>query len=275
MSAVFHGHCRTVPTFKVMTVAKPSPYQIVSSAPLLVSRDTKGYGGGVAKRYTLTIRDLPQEEKPREKMLALGPSALTPSELLAVVLQTGTIKEDVLSMTSRILREYGEKSIFSELDVKKLSEDLDIPVARAAQIVAAGELGRRFFKRSRNGAAVIRTAEEVFEYVADMRTLPREHLRGIYLNAHYQVIHDEIISIGTVDANIAHPREIFRPAIASGAAALILVHNHPSGVLVPSTEDIHMTRQVAEAGRVVGIELVDHVIVAEQGFASVPISDDF
>lgn len=242
---------------------------------MLVSRDTAGYNGGSGKRYTLTIRDLPQEEKPREKMVQFGPGSLTPSELLAVVLQTGTIKEDVLSMTSRILREYGEKSIFSETDAKKLAEDLDIPITRASSIVAVGELGRRFFKRSRDGASVIRTAEQVFEYVADMRMLPREHLRGIYLNAHYQVIHDEIISIGTVDANIAHPREIFRPAVACGAAALILVHNHPSGVLIPSNEDIQMTRQVAEAGHVIGIELVDHVIVAEQGFASVPVEDGF
>jgi len=258
-----------------MNAVQPSPYHIVSRAPLLVSRDSAGYNGGSGKRYTLTIRDVPQEEKPREKMLAAGPGALTPTELLAVVLQTGTVKEDVLSMTSRIVREYGEKSIFSERDAKRLAESLDIPITRATQIVAAGELGRRFFTRSRNGAAVLRTAEEVFEYVADMRTLPREHLRGIYLNAHYQVIHDEVISIGTVDANIAHPREIFRPAIASGASALILVHNHPSGVLVPSTEDVHMTKQVAEAGRVVGIELVDHVIVAEQGFSSVPIQESF
>ncbi len=255
-----------------MTPAIRSPYRINSVTPLITNHASVGYNGGEGKRYTLTIRDLPQEEKPREKLSALGPGALTPGELLAVVLGSGTVKEDVLSMTSRILREYGEKSIFTETNPTKLSQELDIPLNRAYQIVATGELGRRFFKRSRNGAAVIRTAEDVFEYVADMRTLPREHLRGIYLNAHYQVIHDEVISIGTVDANIAHPREIFRPAIAAGAAALILVHNHPSGVLMPSDADIAMTRQVAEAGRVVGIELVDHVIIAEQGFTSVPIS---
>ncbi len=255
-----------------MTHAIRSPYRIASSVPLLTNHANGGYAGAPGKRYTLTIRDLPQEEKPREKLSALGPGALTPSELLAVVLGSGTVKEDVLSMTSRILREYGEKSIFIETNPTKLSKELDIPLTRAYQIVAAGELGRRFFKRSRNGAAVIRTADDVYDYVADMRTLPREHLRGIYLNAHYQVIHDEVISIGTVDANIAHPREIFRPAIAAGAAALILVHNHPSGVLAPSDADIAMTHQVAEAGKVVGIELVDHVIVAEQGFASIGIS---
>jgi DNA repair protein RadC len=224
------------------------------------------------KNYVFTIRDLPNEDKPREKLLALGPGALTPKELLAIVLEKGTRKEGVLAMTERIVREYGERNVFSNIDPKKLSEDLDIPLTKAMQIVAVGELGRRFFERSRNGAAVIRTAKDVFEYVADMRALSKEHLRGLYLNAHYQLIHDEIISIGTVDANVIHPREIFRPALSCSAVAVILAHNHPSGVLKPSTDDARITRQVKEAGAIVGIELVDHVIVTKDGFASIQLA---
>ena len=151
-----------------------------------------------------------------------------------------------------------------------MAHDLAIPIGKAAKIVAVGELGRRFFTHERNGAAVIRTARDTFEYVADMRTLQKEHLRGLYLNAHYQVIHDEVISIGTVDANILHPREIFRPALSCSAAALILVHNHPSGVLKPSTEDVLVTHQITNVGRLLGIELVDHVIVGREGFISIP-----
>jgi len=225
----------------------------------------------LGKRYTLTIRDLPDEDKPREKLLARGPGALTPQELLAIVLEKGTRKEGVLAMTARIVREYGERSVLNHTDAKLLARDLDIPLGKAMQIVAVGELGRRFFERSKNGAAVIRTAKDVFEYIIDMRTLSKEHLRGIYLNAHYQVIHDEVISIGTVDANIVHPREVFRPALSCSAAAVVLVHNHPSGVLEASAEDRRVTKQIKDAGALIGIELIDHIIVTADAFASIPL----
>lgn len=221
------------------------------------------------KRYVLTIRDLPNEERPREKMLAHGPSALTPKELLAIVLEKGTRKEGVLEMTDRIVREYGERNVFTSTDAKKLSKDSNLPLGKAMQIVAAGELGRRFFNRSRNGAAVIRTAKDAFEYAVDMRAFKKEHLRGIYLNAHYQVVYDEIISIGTVDANIVHPREVFRPAISSSAVGVVLVHNHPSGILEPSAEDRRVTKQIKDAGVLIGIELVDHLIISKEGFKSI------
>lgn len=222
-----------------------------------------------SKRYILTIRDLPDNERPREKLLSRGPSALTPQELLAIVLEKGTRKEGVLEMTKRIVREYGERNVFVNTNVQALAKDLDLPVGKAMQIVAVGELGRRFFNGTYNGAAVIRTAKDAFEYTADMRTLKKEHLRGIYLNAHYQVVHDEIISIGTVDANIVHPREVFRPAIAVSAVGVILVHNHPSQILGPSVEDRRVTRQIKEAGALIGIELIDHLIVSVGGFKSV------
>ncbi len=223
------------------------------------------------KRYILTIRDLPDTERPREKLLAHGSSSLTPKELLAIVLEKGTRKEGVLEMTERVAREYGERNIFSQTDAKALAADLNIPLNKAMQIVAVGELGRRFFERNRNGAAVIRTAKDAFEYAADMRVLKKECLRGIYLNAHYQVVHDEIISIGTVDANIVHPREVFRPAISCSAAAVILVHNHPSEILAPSGEDRAVTVQIREAGKLLGIELVDHIIITAKGFRSISL----
>ncbi|MBI2099897.1 MAG: DNA repair protein RadC [Candidatus Vogelbacteria bacterium] len=223
----------------------------------------------IEKQYILTIRDLPNEDRPREKLLTRGPSALSPKELLAIVLEKGTRKEGVLSMTERIVREYGERNVFANTDVKKLAEDLGLPLGKAMQIVAVGELGRRFFRKERNGAVVIRTAKDVFEYTADMRLLKKEHLRGLYLNAHYQLVHDEVISIGTVDANVVHPREVFRPALACSAAAVILVHNHPSGVLKPSAEDTRVTKQIKEAGALIGVELVDHVIVTNEGYVSV------
>lgn len=232
-------------------------------------KDTFLVLGDPEKRYLLTIRDLPSDERPRERLLARGPSALAPSELLAIVLEKGTRKEGVLSMTERVVREYGERNVFSHTDPQALATDLDIPLGKAMQIVAVGELGRRFFEHNRNGSAVIRTASDAFAYTADMRTLTKEHLRGIYLNAHYQVIHDEIISIGTVDTSIVHPREVFRPGISCSAAGVILVHNHPSGILKPSAEDARITQQIADAGKLVGIELIDHLVVTTEGFISV------
>lgn len=224
------------------------------------------------KQYVLKVRDLPEGERPREKLIANGPGALSIHELLAVVLTTGTKSEEVLTMTTRILREYGERNVLSATDAHQLSEILSIPEGKAAQIVACGELGRRFFKGSRDGAPVIRTAQDVFEHVTDMRKLVKEHLRGLYLNGHYQLVHDETISIGTVDTNLIHPREVFRPAIAYGAAGIILVHNHPSGNTEPSRSDRLVTKQVADAGRLLGIDLVDHVIVTDTAFTS--LADD-
>ncbi len=238
----------------------------------LTNHDIMLDGGG--KRYYLRVRDLPDEERPREKLIKDGPGALSIHELLAVILMTGTKSEDVLAMTHRILREYGERNVLSSTDASRMAEDLEIPLSKAAQIVACGELGRRFFKGSRDGAPVIRTARDVFEYVSDMRNLSKEHLRGLYLNTHYQLIHDETISIGTVDSNMLHPREVFRPALAYAAAGVVLVHNHPSGVAEPSAPDRAVTRQIAQAGSLLGIELIDHVIVTRDSFASIPIEHD-
>lgn len=242
----------------------------IQSAPLILSDPERGSERACGEQsYILTIRDLPDEDKPREKLLVRGPSVLTPQELLSIVLEKGTRKEGVLSMTGRLIREYGERNIFSHMDARILADDLDIPIGKAIQIVAVGELGRRYFNGSKNGAAVIRTPKDVFEHTADMRALKKEHLRGLYLNAHYQLVHDEIISIGTVDANLVHPREVFRPALSCSAAAVILVHNHPSGVLKPSAEDLNVTSQIREAGKLIGIELVDHIIVTKNSYKSI------
>lgn len=222
-----------------------------------------------ARNYTLTVRDLPSEEKPREKLTARGPEALALSELLAVIFGVGTKKEELLSMTTRIVKEYGERSIVSARDPKKLAEQLDIPAGHAMQIVASIELGRRLFERNPVGATVIRNAADVYQYASGMRDLPKEHLRGIYLNSHYKVVHDEVISIGTIDANIIHPREVFRPALEYAAAAVVLVHNHPSGALEPSDADLAVTRQLIDSGKLLGIDLVDHVIVSKEGFVSI------
>ena len=220
-------------------------------------------------QYVLKLRDLPREEKPREKLLRYGPDVLEAHELLAIILGTGTKKEEVLAMTRRILKEYGEKTIAHERNVTRLMEDLDVPKAKACQIVACFEIGRRFFAQSNSRSITVRTPQQVYEYLHDMARLPKEHLRGLYLNSRYQLIHDEVISIGSATANIVHPREVFRPAIEFSASAVILAHNHPSGEVTPSDADITITKQLQEAGALVGIELLDHIVVTEDGFSSI------
>ena len=224
------------------------------------------------KKYHLKIRDLPDDEKPREKLLAHGVSALSASELLSVVLSNGTKREGIKEMCARIMKDYGDGSIMREKNPRTLADNLGIPIVKAMQIIACAELGRRFFERNSLSRPTIRTAREVYDYVRDMHNLSKEHLRGLYLNTHYKVIHDEIISIGTVDANIIHPREVFKPAVEHSAVAVILVHNHPSGVVTPSEADLAVTTQVIEAGKMLGIYLIDHVIITKDSFLSIPAS---
>lgn len=219
--------------------------------------------------YPITIHDLPSEDKPREKLISSGSQALSIKELLSVVLVTGTSKENILEMSDRLIRDYGEKSILAETDPEKLSKELDIPIVKACQIVACGELGRRFYDRSSSGLVTIRNAKDVFDYLQDMRNLQKEHLRGIYLNSHNRILRDEVISIGTVNSNIIHAREVFRPAIECNAAAIILAHNHPSGEVTPSKEDSAVTIDLVRAGKILGITILDHVIITKDSFASV------
>ncbi len=225
---------------------------------------------GDEREYNLRVKDLSNDDRPREKLIKSGPRALNVAELLAVVLMTGTRKEGVLKMCKRITKEYGEKGIAQELDPKKICQDLAVPQTKACQIVASFELGRRYFNITKNGKTVIRTAKQAFHYLKDMQNLPKEQLRGIYLNSHFQVIHDEVISIGSLTSSIVHPREIFRPAISYASAAVIIAHNHPSGSVTATESDIVITEQLIKAGKIIGINLLDHIIIAGGKYSSIP-----
>jgi DNA repair protein RadC len=222
------------------------------------------------RKYVLKIKDLPEKEKPREKMIECGPSALSSAELLAVVLNVGTKKEEVLEMSSRIIKEYGEKTIISQTNPSKLEKDIGIPLVKACQIIACFELGRRFFKETNEGKTIIRTPKQAYEYLKDMGDLQKECLRGIYLNSRYCIVHDEIISIGSLTANITHPREVFKPAIEHSATAVILAHNHPSNNPKPTLSDIETTNQLIDAGKILGIDLLDHLVITKDKFAGIP-----
>lgn len=247
-----------------------SPYVQLEHGDLFLIEESPKYNGVGRGQYILKVKDMPREDKPREKLLASGPGSLTLVELLAVILMNGTKKEDVMSIAERIVKEYGHSALSTNKDVHLLANELDIPLVKACQIVATGEIGRRLFSKNFSGLATIRTAEDVYAYASDMRTLPKEQLRGLYLDTHHKVIHDEVLSIGTINASMVHPREVFKPAIEYGAAAVILVHNHPSNVSTPSKSDIQITEQIVMAGKVLGISLLDHVVVARDSFTGVP-----
>lgn len=234
-----------------------------------ILRDNNLLIDGGLREYTLKLRDLPPDAKPREKLINQGVEALTIQELLALVLNIGNKNEDVLEMSNRVIRDYGEKSILFEKDPHKLSFNMKIPIVKACQIVACGELGRRFFDKNPSGFVTIRNAKDAYDYLYDMHNLPKEHLRGLYLNSHNRIVRDEVISIGTINANIVHPREVFRPAIEYGAVAIVLAHNHPSGNTEPSDQDREITDQLIKAGKIMGINILDHVIITKDSFTSI------
>lgn len=241
------------------TLTFPRPYALADTDMVIGEGDTQ---------YILRVRDLPIEDKPREKLLALGPGELSHAELVAILLGVGTRKEEVFAMSHRILREYGERAIINEKNPQRLADSLQIPLAKACQIVASFELGRRFYQHKAGKPVFVRTAKQAFEHLKSMGNLQKEQLRGLYLNSRYQIVHEEVISIGSLTANIVHPREVFQPALEHGAVAVIVAHNHPSGSLEPTSDDIRATRQLLAAGKVLGIDLLDHLIIASDTYIS-------
>jgi DNA repair protein RadC len=243
----------------------PSNYQ-------LEDRDLV-FGHGESQRlagqYVLRVKDLPDAEKPREKLQELGPANLSMAELVAILWGVGSRKEDVLAMAHRTLKEYGEKAIGNEFNAQRLADTADIPLGKATQLIAGFELGRRFYATSAGRPVQVRNAKQAHQYLHDMGDGQKEQLRGLYLNSRYQVIHDEVISVGSLTSNIVHPREVFQPAIERGAVAIIIAHNHPSGRLEPTMADIQITEQLINAGDILGIELLDHLVITSGKYASV------
>lgn len=241
------------------TLSKPTGYRLVDR-DLVFNEPSTG--------YVLRVRDMPDSERPRERLLELGPSHLSVAELVAIVWGVGSPKEDVLAMARRTLKEYGERALTNELSPQRLADSADIPLTKACQLIAGFELGRRFYATQAGRPAQVRNAKQAYRYLRNMADSNKEQLRGLYLNSRYQVIHDEVISIGTLTANLVHPREVFQPAIERGAVAVILAHNHPSGRLEGTAADIEITEQLVQAGDVLGIELLDHLIIIPNRFTS-------
>ena len=218
--------------------------------------------------YNLSIKELAINKRPREKLIDRGPKNLKNSELLAIILNTGSKKEEIMSLTSRLIKDYGEKALIKEKNPDKLAKDFNLSINKACQLIACFELGQRFFMENKNEIKIFRSSIDVFKYLKNMSDLKKEQLRGLYLNSQFQLIHDEIISIGTLNSNLAHPREIFKPALYYNASAIILAHNHPSGKLKASQADIKITKKLLNISQLLQIDLLDHLIIANNNYIS-------
>jgi DNA repair protein RadC len=212
------------------------------------------------------MHDVEESERPRERLLELGPGALSDADLVALVFGSGSGGEGVLDVAARVTRSIHLRRLH-QTAVEDLLAIKGMGPARAAQLLAAAEIGRRLWPDA-DPIPLVRGPETIFELTADIRRSNREHFVGFYLNSRNQVLRREIISIGSLNASIVHPREVFIPALAVSAASLILAHNHPSGDPSPSEEDLAITRRITESGRLLGIELLDHVVVARDAYTS-------
>lgn len=216
-----------------------------------------------------TIKGLPAEMRPRERLLQEGAGALSEIELLAILLGTGSPENTVLELASLILARFGSLRLLVDATVEELSEIKGVGLAKASQVKAALELARRLSRFTSRPRPVISSPADAAELVMEeMRHLDREHFRALLLNTRNQVVANDEVSIGTLNTSSVHPRELFRNAIKRSAASLVLVHNHPSGDATPSKEDLDVTRRLCEAGRIIGIEVLDHIIIGDNRFTS-------
>lgn len=212
---------------------------------------------------------MPAELRPRERLFSEGPEALTAAELLAVLLRTGTDALSAVDLATVLLTQAGGLSALAESSVEELCSVRGIGPAKVAQIKAAVELGRRLATGSGVAKPAVKSPADVFNLVKErMRYYDREHFKAIFLNTKHQVITIETVSVGSLNSSLVHPRELFKNSIKRSAAALILVHNHPSGDPTPSPEDADITRRLAEVGNIIGIQVLDHIIIGDNKFIS-------
>jgi DNA repair protein RadC len=221
-------------------------------------------------KKSFTIHDLPPSERPRERLQKLGAEALSAQEILAVILGRGVAGESVMVTAQRLLSQFGNLEGIADASVEELSQVRGVGIAKAAQIKAAFELSSRLDGYSQAGdKPVVKTPEDVNILVkARLRGKKKEYFLALLLDTRNQLIKVSEIAVGSLDTSIVHPREVFKEAISASAAAVVFVHNHPSGDATASEDDIKLTKRLAEAGELVGIEVLDHIIIGDKKFLS-------
>jgi DNA repair protein RadC len=222
-----------------------------------------------AESYTLRIADMPPDDRPRERLEQSGPESLTTPELIAILFRTGTAKRNAVQLAEALFKDLGGLAGIATASLEELSSVHGIGRVKAIEVKAAVELGKRLSATSEDVKPIIRSPDDVAKLMmADLRYETREHLYALVLDARNQVRHRRLISTGTLTESLVHPREVFREAIRFSAAAIVLVHNHPSGDPDPSPADIATTRRLIEGGKLLGMEVLDHVIVGDGRWCS-------
>jgi len=214
---------------------------------------------------TRKIKDLPRIERPREKLTQYGPERLSNSELLAIILRSGKKGENVIDLANRILKKYKAENLPS-LTYQELKDFSGLGPAKVCEIIACFELGKRLLKGKVAGLYL--KPEDLWKELKDIREHKKEHFIVFFLDSRNQEIKREIISVGSLNANLVHPREVFEPAVKNLAAQVILAHNHPSGDPEPSEDDLTLNKRLVEAGKILGVEVIDHIVVSKSGYFS-------
>jgi len=215
----------------------------------------------------MRIHDIDPENRPRERFLSSGPASLSPAELLAIILRSGTPGRNIVDTCQELISKFSLERL-PGLSLQELQAVNGIGEAKAMQVIAVFELQKRLHY-TRNARLRVQSARDVFEYMKGrIPDETREHLCILFLDAKNRIIRHEIISVGTLTASLIHPREIFKAAIRESANAVILVHNHPSGDVQPSGADKQVTTILKQAGNLLQIDLLDHVIIGTEDWFS-------
>jgi DNA repair protein RadC len=220
-------------------------------------------------RYDPRIQDMPSQERPRERLLQHGPEVLNTAELLAILLRAGTEQRSALGLAEHLLSEFDGLRGVARMTVEEMSNVNGIGPAKAAQIKAAIEFGRRLVAASPEERPRITSPRDVYNLIGpSLRDEKREHFVALLLDTKNGVLRHSTISIGDLSSSIVHPREVFSVAVRHSAASLIVAHNHPSGDPTPSPEDAAVTRRLVEAGGIMGIEVLDHIVIGDNRWVS-------
>lgn len=223
------------------------------------------FSGESAKIKLMKFSDVPKVDRPREKLEKYGPDKLSNAELLAILLRTGKKGMNVMELARKIMKRFTGASL-ATASFDELKETSGLGTAKVSELIAAFTLAGRLKEGKRS--ALIMSPKDVWNELKDIRDNKKEHFVVFFLDVRNQEIRREIISVGTLNASLVHPREVFEPAILHNAAQILIAHNHPSGNPEPSTEDLDLTKRLKDAGSLMGIELIDHVIVTKDSHLS-------
>ncbi len=219
--------------------------------------------------YVPMIRDLASHDRPRERLMRVGETAVSSTELLAIIMRTGVGGENVLRLAERLLTHFQDLPGLARASISELTQVKGIGPAKAVEIKAALELGRRLMAAAPQERPTVTSPSDAANLLmAEMMFLEKEHLRLITLDTRNRVINTPTIYVGSLNTSVIRISELFRAAIKDNAAAFIMAHNHPSGDPSPSPEDVNVTRQVVQAGKLMDIALLDHIIIGRQRFVS-------